>query len=681
MSFFKKQSLANPQIKSSRSSLSEIMRYEQGARTNLEYSIRGAKQAIEAYYAISYIGFAVSLRANSVAKTDFIIQDKNENEITGTKVEALLRRPCGNTGFYHFAKAITSHILLDGNAFIWKAIDNAYGQLNGETTALIPFNPANVIIYDEMGTIINATTSRCGYKPARYEVITNKGQFSVLPDTIIQINAGSPVNLVRGMGIVQQNMSLLEADKIQDMFNKAFFERGAVANMVLSQRDDNILPKDYKQMADDFKWHYGAMKDPIMFAPPGTDIKELNLNYDNLQFIDLRRLSKENVMMMFRIPRSMAAMENQYIAKDEDKIAWEEVLDDDYRLIEDYLSLFVKEFEKNDSLFFRFKRKNTIAEKAKAETGAFLFDRGALSPRAYHQMVTGIVDETLSNDQYLGFNLMPISSIGQTPEVIPVEEEKPKEEEPEDDELEDDEAEKSVKCGCGHIHNKAMSPKARKLHETGLQIRAKTEQVIFKILKEYFRDVERRLIESNVKSVDGIIESEEAELIKANAKRFVTSAMTISINELNPILGTKIDPAFSRIKLVVEKLAEKYMTTTWENRLEDFRTIVQDALNAGGGADKIKQAIQEKFDKEYTGPNAWKSRRIARTEAMNSYNGASEECYKELGVQTVDIVGCIDDVTLDGEQYGCNSTGIPVDELSSINFHPNHTGTAIPSGF
>jgi len=662
---FQKQS-AQPtlQTKSSRSSLNDVFNYEQGFRTNLTYDINNSKQAVDAFNLISYVGFCVSLRANSVAKTDFNILDANDKEVTGTKIEALLRAPAGAVKRYQFIKSIVSHLLLDGNAFIWKATDNAFGMVNGLPTALVPLNPANVNVYDTQGIIARATASRVGYKAAEYRCFYQANEMILNPAELIHINAGSPINNLRGMGIVQQNSSLLEADKIQDMFNKAFFERGALANILVSQKDDNILPRDYKQMADDFKLQYGRLKDPIMFAPPGSDVTELNLNYEQLQFIDLRRLSRDNVLMMFRIPRSMAGMENQYVAKDEDKIAWEEVLEDDYVLIEEALTDFIREYENNQNIKYVFKRKNTIAQKTKAEVGAFLFDRGALSPQKYNAMVTGDTDATLSDEQYMPFNLMPVSAIGQEPEPLLNEEKK---------------------HVCNH-ENKGMSNRARKLHQASISIRTKTEDQIFKIVKEYFKGLEDRItkpFEKGVKdaAIDAWIESIEAEELGKNAKRFFTSAVSISIKELNEILDTNVNPEFSRIKLTVEKLGKLYVSRTLNNRKEDVRTIIQTAMNAGGGPDKIKQGIQEVFRNDFTGPDAWKSRRIARTEAMNAYNGAAKECYTELGVITCDVVGCIDDIIMDGEQYGCNSTNIPVDEIDGINFHPNHAGTIIPSGF
>jgi HK97 family phage portal protein len=651
---FKHKEIKPAGKKASPAGLDAVFAFEQGMRTNLSYDIKDSKQAIEAYYAISYIGFCASLRARAVGRTDFVITDKEGNEIKGLKVEALLRRPIESLRSLtrsRYYTMIDSHLLLDGNAFIWKAKDNASALLNNKPSALIPLNPATVQIYDDKGIPVKATSNYVGYKIGYYRVTWVGGDMILPPEEVIHINYGSPVNLLRGMGIVQQNGSLLEADKIQDMFNKAFFERGAIANILISQKDDSILPKDFMEAMTQFKNQYGVKKDPIMVVPPGTEAKELNLNYDNLQFIDLRKLSKENVLMMFRIPRSMAAMENQYVAKDEDKIAWEDVLEDDYCPIEDSMTDFIRDYEERDDIHYKFKRANTIASKNKAEVGGMLVDRGSMSPYDYHLSVTGKADDSLSKETYLPFNYMPVSSINNPPEVTPA---------------------KSV---CNHGH-KAISNYQRRQHTINVKLMTKSEESILKISKEYFKGLEQRVLK-DVKAFDDVWNDgfEGEELLK-NAKRLFTSAIAISLNGLNEFYGSNVSTEYSRIKLVVEKLSTQYVSNTLNKRKEDVRTIIETALNGSGPAE-IKNSIQEAFGKEFTGANAWKAQRIARTESNNAHNQASKEVFSSLGVQVVDVVGCEDDIIMPGEQYGCNSVNIPVDVMDSITFHPNHIGSFV----
>ena len=42
------------------------------------------------------------------------------------------------------------------------------------------------------------------------------------------------------------------------------------------------------------------------------------------------------------------------------------------------------------------------------------------------------------------------------------------------------------------------------------------------------------------------------------------------------------------------------------------------------------------------------------------------------------LAGCEDDVVMEGQEYGCNSQNVPIEEAYSIEFHPNHKGAIVP---
>jgi len=69
---------------------------------------------------------------------------------------------------------------------------------------------------------------------------------------------------------------------------------------------------------------------------------------------------------------------------------------------------------------------------------------------------------------------------------------------------------------------------------------------------------------------------------------------------------------------------------------------------------------------------------IARTESTNLQDAVHTEAFKRMGVTVVDVVGCEDEEIMPGENYGCNSTGIPLSDLP-IKFHPNHLGAIVPA--
>ena len=69
---------------------------------------------------------------------------------------------------------------------------------------------------------------------------------------------------------------------------------------------------------------------------------------------------------------------------------------------------------------------------------------------------------------------------------------------------------------------------------------------------------------------------------------------------------------------------------------------------------------------------------IARTESSRLHDQASLSAFEDMGVKTMDVVGCEDNVIFEGQTYGCNSTGVPMAETHNVSFHPNHKGTWVP---
>ena len=69
---------------------------------------------------------------------------------------------------------------------------------------------------------------------------------------------------------------------------------------------------------------------------------------------------------------------------------------------------------------------------------------------------------------------------------------------------------------------------------------------------------------------------------------------------------------------------------------------------------------------------------IARTETTHLQDAIHTEAFKRMGVKTLDCIGCEDFVIMPGEDYGCNSQGIPTDAMP-VQFHPNHNGAVVPS--
>lgn len=116
----------------------------------------------------------------------------------------------------------------------------------------------------------------------------------------------------------------------------------------------------------------------------------------------------------------------------------------------------------------------------------------------------------------------------------------------------------------------------------------------------------------------------------------------------------------------------------------------------------LDQAVQEKLSVRDTmlrikakipKINDQRALTIARTELGNAWYQGAVQSFKESSTVTeVTIIGCesIEQDRWDQPSYQqymyngastCNAKDIPVRDLDGLNFHPNHTGSPVPTGF
>lgn len=115
---------------------------------------------------------------------------------------------------------------------------------------------------------------------------------------------------------------------------------------------------------------------------------------------------------------------------------------------------------------------------------------------------------------------------------------------------------------------------------------------------------------------------------------------------------------------------------------EDIEAIVRAGMEQGlspyeianGTADGNFEGIRDAVD----GMSQHRAQLIARTETVAMQDQASVAAYRDMGVTVVDVIGCEDFEIMPGQQYGCNSQGIPIGMAASIQFHPNHLGAIVP---
>lgn len=173
------------------------------------------------------------------------------------------------------------------------------------------------------------------------------------------------------------------------------------------------------------------------------------------------------------------------------------------------------------------------------------------------------------------------------------------------------------------------------------------------------------------------------DLASADAIKNQAGVLTIAVSKDSMARISKY------VNLGVEDRAVRMSKTTRDMVEESIKGSMRDGESWGGAANRLYKdltgSLENFVDPEtgaVTGTLDTKSRIhdraecIARTEMGRAYDRASSKMFRDLNVaKSYMVIGCEDNET------DCNATGILPDELDSLEFHPNHTGTIVVEEF
>lgn len=634
-------------------------------------TIKTTTDFINAYQFISYVGKNVQILAGDIAALDYSIKDLSGEEVKRPEVEKILDNPNSLQTGYDFRFTMASHLLLDGNCFIVPDTTNGLDAFRGAPTEAYIINPSTVDIYDAEGQIISASTNRTCLKIGYYLVRVYSRQYRFSPDEIIHIKVPSPHNSVRGMGLVEINAASLDADRIQNVFNKAFFSNGSMTNMVVSpDKDMGVL--QYKLFKEQFLADVRGQRNwfkPI-FAPFGSKIDKLDLNHKDMQYIEQKKFTREDIDSFFGLPPiiSGAFYNAKYDSAKEQLQSYNtRVLPRWTRLLEYGLeSMFPKLpilIELEIPTVTNGVEQNQIARD--------MFDRGAINGNEYRKMVGVEVDESdeLLNTHFIGINYIPLTDAGMV--TLPSSPPTP-----------------PADGGKSFRHSRQMSARQRSIHLSAKRTKLTISKNIYKGVIKFYKSLKDEVIANLEKGFDSFetkgIDAQDpfafSDIVreaKNSARSFFTSAVALGIRDFNESFNADIDPTFknSRVKFVVEKLSTRYEQRTIDSRREELRKLVTESIDKGESVQTLKANIEDWMDTLISADrsNGWRADRIARTEASYAWDQAAKIGYDELGIKTFDVVGCEDNET------DCNAQNIDASEVDNLEFHPNHTGSLVPS--
>jgi len=246
------------------------------------------------YRAQPSVATLVDKIANSGARLTFRVWDTRpatgKVEETTSPFARLMQRPCRVMSTYNFWRWTFSTYEVYGEAFWLK-------QRNPETrevTSLIPMHPSRTTVKrDENGNVIYSFTVG----------VASAGILEVSSDEVVPFLRYNPDSLMRGMSRLEPLRSTLLNEDASRRATQSWWKNGARPSVILKH------PMELSQGAQDriragFDASYAGADNMGKAAvlEEGMDAMVIQLNAEEMQYIESRKLNLQEACMVFDVP-------------------------------------------------------------------------------------------------------------------------------------------------------------------------------------------------------------------------------------------------------------------------------------------------------------------------------------------------------------------------------------------
>ena len=237
--------------------------------------------------------------AEEVASMQFELYKKNKKgdyeRIWNHEILDLLDSVNDYITRYELLYRTSSHLELAGNAY-WFL--DGVDKPNDKPTALYPLSPANITV--KRGGKANEPIEAYIYKAHE---TADKQVYS--PHQILHLKYPDPNDDIMGIGTVQATATWIDADNKANEYNRHFFENGARPGAIL-ESEKTRTKEQIEILRQSFQNAYGGIGNankPIVL-PDGTKFSKVEWSNSDIQFSEMLRITRDNIMAGFRVPRT-----------------------------------------------------------------------------------------------------------------------------------------------------------------------------------------------------------------------------------------------------------------------------------------------------------------------------------------------------------------------------------------
>lgn len=267
----------------------------------------------------------------------------------------------------------------------------------------------NMEIYPLKPTLVTPMPDPYNYVSG-YQYILDGKKYMLPAENIIHFKTFNPKSDICGLGTIEAVRTSAETDAYAREYNKAFFENSAQPGIILTYPGE-MNAEQQQRLKSQWNEEYGGYKKNYRtaVASNGLTITKLEMSHADMEFIEQRKFSRDEILSIFRVPKTILGIledANFASAKTANYVFALRTIFPKMVAIQDTLNEFFLPLFGDESLSFEFK--NPIPED-RTELVMYYnagLQNGWLTQNEIRRM-EGLAELEDGDVTYLPFNLSP----------------------------------------------------------------------------------------------------------------------------------------------------------------------------------------------------------------------------------------------------------------------------------
>jgi HK97 family phage portal protein len=198
--------------------------------------------------------------------------------------------------------ATAAHLMLQGEAF-WVVMSERRDVMSKQTA------PQRIRIANpnKMNPRVNDDLS-----VTAWEMNTDNGVVVLPPDAVVFFKLYNPTNEIRGLAPLSAARLEYELEWKSGRWNELFYEQGARPPFYVFRPPEAapLPPHRMAEMREMFEDEYTGISRGrrVPFMPPGSELRSIGISQTDMDFLEGRRFSREQILSVFGVPPAVAGV-------------------------------------------------------------------------------------------------------------------------------------------------------------------------------------------------------------------------------------------------------------------------------------------------------------------------------------------------------------------------------------